>query len=152
MGGLDVESIEAVAPAFDKVVVGQVLEVSKHPDADRLTVCKVDVGSGTALTVVCGAPNVVAGMKAPVAVRGARLPEMEVKQAKVRGVESNGMLCSAKELGLSQDHSGLLALPVDAKVGEDVRRALELDDQLITLKLTPNRGDCMSLKGIAREV
>ena len=152
MGGLDVESIEAVAPPFDKVVVGQILEVSKHPNADRLTVCKVDVGSGTVLTIVCGAPNVAVGMKAPVALSGARLPEMEVKQAKVRGVESNAMLCSSKELGLSQDHSGLIVLPVEAAVGEDVRRVLELDDQLITLKLTPNRGDCLSLKGIAREV
>jgi len=152
MGGLDVESVEPVAPAFDKVVVGQVLEVAKHPNADRLTLCKVDVGGGTTLAIVCGAPNVVAGMKAPVAMVGARLPDMEIKQAKVRGVESSGMLCSAKDLGLSQDHSGLLALPAEAQLGADVRRVLDLDDQLITLKLTPNRGDCLSLRGIAREV
>jgi phenylalanyl-tRNA synthetase beta chain len=152
MGGLDVESVEPVAPAFDKVVVGQVLEVAKHPGADRLTLCKVDVGDGTTLAIVCGAPNVVPGMKAPVAMLGSRLLELEIKQTKVRGVESSGMLCSAKELGLSQDHSGLLALPADAQPGVDVRGLLDLDDQLITLKLTPNRGDCLSLRGIAREV
>src|SRR5205809_781917 len=152
MGGLDVESVEPVAPAFDKVVVGQVLQAAKHPNADRLTLCKVDVGGDTTLAIVCGAPNVVAGMKAPVAMLGARLPGMEIKQAKVRGVESSGMLCSAKDLGLSQDHSGLLVLPAEAPLGADVRRVLDLDDQLITLKLTPNRGDCLSLRGIAREV
>jgi phenylalanyl-tRNA synthetase beta chain len=152
MGGLDVESVEPVAPAFDRVVVGQVLQAAKHPNADRLTLCKVDVGGGTTLAIVCGAPNVVAGMKAPVAMVGARLPGMEIKQAKVRGVESNGMLCSAKDLGLSQDHSGLLVLPAEAQPGADLRRVLDLDDQLITLKLTPNRGDCLSLRGLAREV
>ena len=152
MGGLDVESVEPVAPIFDKVVVGRVLEAAKHPSADRLTLCKVDVGGGTTLAIVCGAPNVVAGMKAPVAMSGARLPGMEIKRAKVRGVESSGMLCSAKDLGLSQDHSGLLVLPAEAQPGADVRRVLDLDDQLITLKLTPNRGDCLSLRGIAREV
>jgi len=152
MGGLDVESVEPVAPAFDRVVVGQVLQATKHPNADRLTLCKVDVGGGTTLAIVCGAPNVVAGMKAPVAMVGARLPGMEIKQAKVRGVESNGMLCSAKDLGLSQDHSGLLVLPAEAQPGADLRRVLDLDDQLITLKLTPNRGDCLSLRGLAREV
>ncbi len=152
MGGLDVESVEPVVPAFDRVVVGQVLQAAKHPNADRLTLCKVDVGGGTTLAIVCGAPNVVAGMKAPVAMVGARLPGMEIKQAKVRGVESNGMLCSAKDLGLSQDHSGLLVLPAEAQPGADLRRVLDLDDQLITLKLTPNRGDCLSLRGLAREV
>ncbi|HEX4797908.1 MAG TPA: phenylalanine--tRNA ligase subunit beta [Burkholderiales bacterium] len=152
MGGLDVESVEPVAPPFDKVVVGRVLEVAKHPNADRLSLCKVDVGGGAPLAVVCGAPNVIAGMKAPVALVGARLPGVEITQAKVRGVESNGMLCSAKELGLSQDHSGLLALPAEAPLGSDVRRVLDLDDQLVTLKLTPNRGDCLSLRGVAREV
>src|SRR6266480_5295988 len=151
MGGLDVESVEPVAPAFDKVVVGQVLQAAKHPNADRLTLCKVDVGGDTTLAIVCGAPNVVAGMKAPVAMLGARLPGMEIKQAKVRGVESSGMLCSAKDLGLSQDHSGLLVLPAETQPGADVRRVLDLDDQLITLKLTPNRGDCLSLRGIRSE-
>src|SRR5258708_13383541 len=102
--------------------------------------------------MVCGGPNVLPGVKGAVAMLGARLPGMEIKQAKVRGVESSGMLCSAKELGLSEDHSGLLALPAEAQPGADVRRVLDLDDQLITLKLTPNRGDCLSLRGIAREV
>ncbi|TMG71425.1 MAG: phenylalanine--tRNA ligase subunit beta, partial [Betaproteobacteria bacterium] len=152
MGGLDVESVEPVAPPFDKVVVGRVLEVAEHPNADRLSLCKVDVGGGAPLAIVCGAPNVIAGMKVPVALVGARLPGVEITQAKVRGVESNGMLCSAKELGLSQDQSELLALPAEAPLGSDVRRVLDLDDQLVTLKLTPNRGDCLSLRGVAREV
>ena len=152
MGGLDVESVEPVAPAFSGVVVGRVVDVVRHPNADRLTLCRVDVGRDAPLSIVCGAPNVLPGMKVPVAMLGARLPGMEIKQAKVRGVESTGMLCSARELGLSQDHSGLLALPAEAQPGADVRRVLDLDDQLITLKLTPNRGDCLSLRGIAREV
>jgi len=152
MGGLKVESVEPVAPPFDKVVVGRVIEVARHPNADRLSLCKVDVGRGAPLAVVCGAPNVIAGMKAPVALVGARLPGVEITQAKVRGVESNGMLCSAKELGLSQDHSGLLELPAEAPLGSDVRRVLDLDDQLITIELTPNRSDCLSLRGVAREV
>src|SRR5438445_10562765 len=117
MGGLDVESVEPAAPGFDKVVVGQVLEAAKHPNADRLTLCKVDVGGGTTLAIVCGAPNAVAGMKAPVAMVGARLPDMEIKQAKVRGVESSGLLCSAKELGLMQDHFGLLSFSDEAALG-----------------------------------
>jgi len=152
MGGLDVESVEPVAPAFSGVVVGRVVDLVRHPDADRLTLCRVDVGDDALLSIVCGAPNVFPGMKVPVATLGARLPGMEIKQAKVRGVDSSGMLCSAKELGLSQDHSGLLVLPAEAQPGADVRRVLDLDDQLITLKLTPNRGDCLSLRGIAREV
>src|SRR5260221_2944903 len=152
MGGLDVESVEPVAPMFDRVVVGKVLQAAKRPNADRLTLCEVDVGGGSTLAIVCGAPNVVAGMKAPVAMLGARLPDMEIKQAKVRGVESRGMLCSAKDLGLSQDHSGVLVWPAEVQPVADVRRVLYLDYQLITLKLTPNRGDCLSLRGIAREV
>jgi len=152
MAGLEVESIEPVAPPFDKVVVALVTEVAKHPNADRLSLCKVDVGGGALLAVVCGAPNVIAGMKAPCALVGAGLPGLAIKRAQVRGVESNGMLCSAKELGFSQDHSGLLALPADAPLGMDLRQYLDLDDHLITLKLTPNRGDCFSLRGLAREV
>jgi phenylalanyl-tRNA synthetase beta chain len=152
MAGLEVEAIEPVAPAFDKVVVGAVLEVAKHPNADRLSLCKVDVGGVEPLSIVCGAPNVAAGMKVPCALVGAELPGISIKQAKVRGVESQGMLCSAKELGLSQDHAGLLALPQDAAPGAGVRELLDLDDQLLTLKLTPNRGDCLSLRGLAREV
>ena len=154
MAGLEVEEEEAVAPAFDGVVVAEVLEVTKHPGADRLNVCRVATGDGReARQIVCGAPRVAAGLKLPCALPGARLPgDFRIEAAKVRGVESSGMLCSAKELGISDDASGLLALPADAPVGEDIRRYLDLDDRLLTLKLTPNRADCLSLAGIAREV
>ena len=153
MAGLEVEKEASVAPAFDKVVVAELLEVGKHPDADRLRVCRVDVGSGAALQIVCGAPNAAAGIKVPCALPGAELPGgFQIKQAKVRGVESSGMLCSAKELGIADDATGLLLLVADAPVGEDIRRHLDLDDRLLTLKLTPNRADCLSLEGVAREV
>ena len=153
MAGLEVEEEEAVAPAFDKVVVAQILEVDKHPDADRLNVCRVDVGSGELLQIVCGAPNAAAGIKVPCALPGAELPGgFTIKLAKVRGVASSGMLCSARELGIADDAAGQLVLGADARVGEDVRRHLDLDDRLLTLKLTPNRSDCLSLEGVAREV
>jgi phenylalanyl-tRNA synthetase beta chain len=158
MSGLEVESCERVAPAFENVVVGLVASVAPHPNADRLRVCQVDVGAGAPLNIVCGAPNVVAGMKAPVALVGARLPgeaggkPLEIAPVVMRGVESKGMLCSARELGLSQDHSGLLALAADAKVGSSIRDALALDDYVILIKLTPNRADCLSVLGVAREV
>ena len=153
MAGLEVEEEETVAPAFNDVIVAQVLEVVKHPDADRLNVCKVDIGTGTPQQIVCGAPNVAAGLKVPCALPGARLPgDFTIKVAKVRGIESSGMLCSAKELGTAEDASGLLILPVDAPVGQSIRQYLDLDDRLLTLKLTPNRADCLSLTGIAREV
>ncbi len=152
MAGLEVEAVEAVAPPFDQVVVAQVKAISKHPDADRLKVCEVDVGHGTLHTIVCGAPNVEVGLKVPCALVGARLPKMVIQQARVRGVDSHGMLCSAQELGLAQDAGGLLVLPVDAPVGVDLREYLDLDDRVFTLKLTPNRGDCLSMVGIARDV
>ena len=153
MAGLEVEEDEAVAPHFTHVVVGLVLEVSKHPDADRLNVCRVDIGGGVIQQIVCGAPNVAPGLKVPCALPGAELPGgFKIKLAKVRGIESSGMLCSAKELGIEEDASGLLLLPADALVGEDVRRTLDLDDRLLTLKLTPNRADCLSMTGVAREV
>jgi phenylalanyl-tRNA synthetase beta chain len=151
MSGLEVESIAPAAEAFGGVVVGEILEVARHPNADRLTVCMVRAG-GEKVSVVCGAPNVRAGMKAPLAVVGAALPGLTVQAATVRGVESRGMLCSARELGLSDDHSGLLELPVAAKPGADLRRLLDLDEQILTLKPTPNRGDCLSILGVAREV
>ncbi len=151
MAGLEVEACTPVAPPFKGVVVGKVLAVENHPNADKLTVCTVDAG-GQRLRVVCGAPNVRAGMLAPLARVGARLGSLEVKRASLRGVESEGMLCSARELGLSQDHSGLLELPVEGKPGADVRRLLQLDEHVLTFKLTPNRGDCLSVLGIAREV
>ena len=158
MSGLEVEACEPVAPPFSGVVVGQVRAVDKHPNADRLTVCQVDVGAERLLNIVCGAPNVVAGMKAPVARVGAKLPgekadqPFEIKAATMRGVQSEGMLCSARELGLSDDHSGLLALDAQAPVGADLRRHLQLDDHVFTIKLTPNRADCLSVLGVAREV
>ena len=153
MAGLEVEEEETVAPAFDGVVVAEVLEVSKHPDADRLNVCRVNIGRDEPQQIVCGAPNVATGLKVPCALPGARLPgDFQIKVAKVRGIESSGMLCSAKELGIAEDASGLLLLPTDAPVGQNIRSYLDLDDRLLTLKLTPNRADCLSLTGIAREV
>lgn len=152
MAGLEVEALDTVARAFAGVVVAQVIAVDRHPDADKLKLCRVDAGQGETLQIVCGAPNVAVGMKVPCALVGAQLPELKIKAAKVRGIESFGMLCSARELGLSEDHSGLMSLPEDAPVGEDIRSYLALDDMLFTLKLTPNRADCLSLKGVAREV
>jgi len=158
MSGLEVETCTAVAPPFSMVVVAQVLEVARHPGAERLTVCRVDAGTGAPLSIVCGAPNVAASMKVPCALVGARLPgefpgqPLEIKPATLRGVQSQGMLCSERELGLSDDHSGLLALPADAPVGRDVRDYLVLEDNVITVKLTPNRADCLSVLGVAREV
>ncbi|HEX6733512.1 MAG TPA: phenylalanine--tRNA ligase subunit beta [Azonexus sp.] len=153
MAGLEVEELKPVAPVFDSVVVAHVLEVVKHPDADRLNVCRVDTGSGAPTTIVCGAPNVAVGLKVPCALPGAQLPgDFTIKIAKVRGIESSGMLCSAKELGIAEEASGLLILPVDAPVGQSIRNYLELDDNQFELKLTPNRADCLSLLGVAREV
>lgn len=157
MAGLEVEEIRSVAPPLAGVVVGRVTAVAPHPDADRLRVCTVEAGQPAALTVVCGAPNVVAGMKAPLALVGAQLPPgadgapVVIRRAAVRGVHSEGMLCSARELGLSDDHSGLMALDPDAPVGASLEHALGLDDRVVVLKLTPNRADCLSLLGIARE-
>lgn len=152
MAGLEVEALESVAPPFDKVVVAEVLSLEKHPNADRLNVCKVDVGAGEPLQIVCGATNVYAGAKVPCAQVGAQLPKIAIKQAKVRNVESFGMLCSESELGLAEESSGLLLLPADAPVGASIRDYLGLDDKLFTLKLTPNRSDCLSVAGVAREV
>jgi phenylalanyl-tRNA synthetase beta chain len=152
MGGLEVEEITPVAGDFSGIVVGHVKSVAPHPNADKLRVTEVDAGTGELLTIVCGAPNVATGQKVPTALVGAKLPDMEIKKAKLRGVESSGMLCSARELGLSDDHGGLLLLSEDAPVGADVRVVLGLDDVYLTLKLTPNRGDCLSMAGIARDV
>ena len=153
MAGLEVEEEGTVTPPFDGVVVAHVLEVAKHPDADRLNICRVDIGRVETQQIVCGAPNVAPGLKVPCALPGAKLPgDFKIKVAKVRGVESSGMLCSAKELGIAEDASGLLVLPAEAPVGTDIREYLDLDDRLLLLKLTPNRADCLSLTGIAREV
>ncbi len=152
MAGLEVEEMRPVAAPFIKVVVAKILSAEKHPDADRLQVCKVDVGLAEPLQIVCGAANARAGLLAPCAIVGAELPGIAIKQAKVRGVESFGMMCSSKELGLTAEANGLLELPNDAVVGQDVRDYLDLDDHIFTLKLTPNRSDCLSLAGIARDV
>ena len=152
MAGLEVEEVGAAAPPFDKVVVAQVLSVTRHPNADKLNVCEVDTGAGVR-SIVCGAPNVAIGMRVPCAITGAKLPGgLEIKPVTMRGVESDGMLCSARELGLSEDHSGLLALPPDAPLGADIRDYLKLDDAVFLLKLTPNLAHCFGVYGIAREV
>lgn len=153
MAGLEVDAIEPVAPAFSRVVVGEVLEVVQHPDAERLKVCQVNIGEAQPLQIVCGAANVQVGLCVPAALVGAQLPGgLEIKRAKLRGVESFGMLCSAKELGLAENANGLMVLPPDATPGADVRVYLQLDDVSIELGITPNRGDCLSIAGIAREV
>lgn len=153
MAGLEVEALEAVAPAFNEVVIAEVLSVEKHPDADRLNVCQVNVGQAEPLTIVCGAANVAVGVRVPCAQIGAVLPgDFKIKQAKVRGIPSFGMLCSDKELGLATESDGLWLLPSDAPVGQSIREYLDLDDKLFTLKLTPNRSDCSGISGIAREV
>jgi phenylalanyl-tRNA synthetase beta chain len=153
MSGLEVEETTRAAPPFSHVVVARIEQVVPHPDADRLRVCIVDTGGGEKLQIVCGAPNAVAGMMAPCALEGATLPGgLIIKRANMRGVESRGMLCSAKELGIDDDASGLLVLDPTLVPGTSLRDVLALDDTLITLKLTPNRADCLSLAGIAREV
>ena len=153
MAGIEVEGRVPVAPPFSAVVVGKVRSVERHPNADRLTVCSVDVGQDAPVSVVCGAPNVAPGVVAPLARVGAVLPGgRTIRQAAMRGVESQGMLCSASELGLSDDASGLLLLDPDTPIGADLRRVLDLDDAVLEVKLTPNRADCLSILGLAREV
>ena len=162
MSGMEVEELRPVAPPFHGIVVAEILEAAQHPNADKLRVCKVNAGAafnnGEPLQIVCGAPNARAGIKVPLATVGAELPPGEdgkpfkIGVGKLRGVESFGMLCSARELKLSEDHGGLLELTADAVVGEDIRKHLALDDTLFTLKLTPNLGHCLSVYGIAREV
>lgn len=151
MGGLEVEEVTPVAGAFTGIVVAHVKSVAPHPNADKLRVTEVDAGTGELLQIVCGAPNLAAGQKVPCALVGAKMPGFDIRKAKLRGVESSGMLCSARELGLSDDHAGLLVLDADAPVGMDIREHLGLDDTILTLKLTPNRGDCLSMIGIARD-
>ena len=158
MAGLEVEELKPVAPPFNKIVVGEIKEAEQHPNADRLRVCKVDVGQPELLNIVCGAPNARVGIRIPCALVGAELPPGDdgkpfvIKVGKLRGVESQGMLCSARELKLAEDHSGLMELPSDAPLGQDIRKYLDLDDTLFTLKLTPNLAHCLSVYGVAREV
>ncbi|MCF7532506.1 phenylalanine--tRNA ligase subunit beta [Pseudomonas petrae] len=152
MAGLEVDSVTPAAGVFSGVVVGEVLSTEQHPDADKLRVCQVSNGAGT-FQVVCGAPNVRPGLKIPFAMIGAELPgDFKIKKAKLRGVESNGMLCSQAELQVGEGNDGLMELAGDAPVGQDVRVYLELDDASIEVDLTPNRGDCLSVAGLAREV
>lgn len=158
MAGLEVEEIESLAHPFSGIVVGRIVSAAQHPNADKLRVCEVDVGQAQLLQIVCGAPNARSGIKVPCAMVGAILPPGEdgkpfhIKVGKLRGTESFGMLCSARELKLSEDHGGLLELQDDATVGQDIRLHLQLDDPLFTLKLTPNLAHCLSVYGIAREV
>jgi phenylalanyl-tRNA synthetase beta chain len=158
MGGLEVEELQPVAPPFSKVVVGEIKEAVQHPNADRLRVCQVDVGQGELLNIVCGAPNARVGIRVPCALVGAELPPgddgkpFQIKLGKLRGVESQGMLCSARELKLNDDHGGLLELSADAPIGAGVREVLQLDDTLFTLKLTPNLAHALSVYGVAREL
>ncbi|MDX2313886.1 MAG: phenylalanine--tRNA ligase subunit beta [Gammaproteobacteria bacterium] len=151
--GLTVDSAEPLAAPMDKVVVAEVLEVSAHPEADRLRVCSVDVGGGETLTVVCGAPNVHQGMRAPMALVGARLADgHKIRRSKIRGVESQGMLCSATEIGLGEDADGIVSLDPQAPIGKPLSEYLRLDDVIIDIELTPNRGDCLGMSGVAREI
>jgi phenylalanyl-tRNA synthetase beta chain len=152
MSGLEVEGIEPIGAALEGIVVAEIVGCEKHPNADKLRVCEVAAGDAK-LRIVCGAPNARVGLKAPLAKIGARLPNgVEIKQAALRGVESQGMLCSAKELGIDADASGLMELPNDAPVGESLAKYLGLPDASIELKLTPNRPDCLSVHGLARDV
>lgn len=158
MAGLEVEELDPVAPPFTGIVVGEIKEAVQHPDADRLRICQVDVGGPELLKIVCGAPNARVGIRVPCATVGAELPPgadgkpFKIKIGKLRGVQSFGMLCSAKELGIDDDASGLLEFPADAPLGQNVREYLNLDDTLFTLKLTPNLAHCLSVYGVAREL
>lgn len=153
MAGLEVDAVEPVAGKFSGVIVGEIVSAKPHPDAEKLQVCEVDPGNGNLLQIVCGAPNARPGIKVPLAQVGAVLPEnFKIKKAKLRGVESQGMLCAQTELQAGDDDSGLWVLPLDAPVGEELQKYLKLYDQVIEVDLTPNRGDCLSMRGIAREV
>lgn len=153
MAGLEVDGVESVAPAFDNVVVGHVVSCEKHPDADKLNLCQVDVGKDDNLQIICGASNVRANLKVIVATVGAKLPGgLKIKKAKLRGVESFGMICSESELGMADSSDGISELDSSAPIGQDIRKYLDLDDNIIELDITPNRGDCFSVLGVAREV
>ena len=153
MAGLEVDGVEPVAGEFTGVLVGEVVECGQHPNADKLRVTKINVGGDELLDIVCGAPNCRQGIKVAVACVGAVLPgNFKIKKAKLRGEPSFGMLCSFSELGISDDHDGIIELPEDAPVGTDIREYLGLDDNAIEVDLTPNRADCLGIRGIAREV
>ena len=153
MAGLEVEELEPVAPAFTHIVVGEIKEAVQHPNADRLRVCQVDVGQGPLLNIVCGAPNARAGLKVVLASVGTTMPDgaLTIKKGVIRGVESNGMLVSERELGLSDEHHGIIEMPEDAPVGASYAALMGLDDPVIEIALTPDRADCAGVRGIARE-
>ena len=152
MAGLEVDAVDPAAPQMTGVIVGEILAIEQHPDAEKLRVCQV-AGGGETAQVVCGAPNARAGIKVPFAKVGAKLPgDFKIKKAKLRGVESFGMLCAQTELALGDDDDGLWELPADAPVGADLIEYLDLNDNIIEVDLTPNRGDCLSIRGLAREV
>ncbi len=153
MAGLEVDAVESVAGDFSNVVVGAIESLDPHPDADRLRICQIAVGQDAPLQIVTGAQNVYVGMRVPVALDGAKLPGgIKIKPSKLRGVPSFGMLCSEKELGMAEEAEGVMDLPQDAPVGQDIRAYLNLDDRIIEVDLTPNRADCLSMEGVAREV
>ncbi len=153
MAGLEVGAIEPVAPRLEHVVVGEIVSIAPHPSADKLRLCRVNVGKNKILDIVCGAANAAAGMKAPVALEGAVMPNgMKIKKTEIRGATSSGMLCSASELGIAESSEGLLSLDRDARPGMSITEYLELDDATLEIDLTPNRGDCLSVAGVAREV
>jgi phenylalanyl-tRNA synthetase beta chain len=153
MSGFELEAVDTAAPAFTGVVVAEIVEAARHPQAEKLQVCKVKAANGELLQIVCGAANARAGLKTALATVGAKLPgDKVITAAKLRGVESFGMLCSARELGLADASEGIVELPADAPVGEDLRAYMQLDDEVLELNVTPNRGDAMSVLGIAREV
>ena len=153
MAGLEVDRIAPVAPPFEGLVVGHVVNCDKHPNADKLSLCEIDIGADSNLQIICGAPNVRKDLKVVVATVGSVLPsKLKIKRAKLRGVESNGMLCSESEIGLSESHEGIIELDMASTLGENIRSVLDLDDHIIELDITPNRGDCFSVLGVAREV
>ena len=153
MAGLEVDRIAPVAPPFEGLVVGHVVNCDKHPNADKLSLCEIDIGADSNLQIICGAPNVRKDLKVVVATVGSVLPnKLKIKRAKLRGVESNGMLCSESEIGLSESHEGIIELDMASTLGENIRSILDLDDHIIELDITPNRGDCFSVLGVAREV
>ncbi|MDX1694620.1 MAG: phenylalanine--tRNA ligase subunit beta [Ketobacteraceae bacterium] len=153
MAGLEVDGVEPVAGEFQGVVVAEIIACEQHPDADKLRVCQVNVGEPEPLSIVCGAPNARVGIKVPCARIGAVLPgDFKIKKSKLRGVESHGMLCAEQELGMAESSDGLFELPADAPVGEDIRQYLKLDDNIIEVDLTPNRSDCLSIAGVARDI
>ena len=153
MLGLEVDGVESVAGKFNGVVVGEVVECAQHPDADKLRVTKVNVGGNSLLDIVCGAPNCRQGLKVACATEGAVLPgDFKIKKTKLRGQPSEGMLCSFSELGIDVEADGIIELPLDAPIGTDLREYLGLNDNAIEISLTPNRADCLSIAGIAREI